>query len=152
MSGLNTVAVIDALTSTAAGLGVFDQVNGHEPKNAPPGVQVTCSVWCSDLRPASSGLASVSVRQEFTLRLMTSMLAEPQDAIEPQLLIACDALFSALCGAVQMGGLLRLIDIFGSEGEPLRMQAGYLNQDGKLFRVMDVLCPIVINDVWTETA
>lgn len=150
--GLNSLAVVDALTSLAGGLGVFGTVNGHEPKNAPPAGQVTCSVWCADVRPASSGLASVSVRQEFVMRLQTSMLAEPQDAIEPALLIAADLLMNALVGAFSLGGLLRAIDVFGSEGEPLRMTAGYLTQDTKLFRVMDVYVPLVINDCWTEVA
>lgn len=149
---LNTAAVIDALSSLAAGLGVFSQVNGHEPKNAPPGSDIVCSIWCADIRPASSGLSSISVRQEFTMRCQTSMLAEPQDAIEPALLMAVDTLMGALVGAFSLGGLLRAVDLQGMEGEPLRMQPGYLNQDGRLFRVMEVHVPLVINDVWTVTA
>jgi len=35
---------------------------------------------------------------------------------------------------------------------PLSALAGYLNQDGKLYRVMTVTLPIIINDIWAQVA
>lgn len=149
---LNVTGIIDALTSAAGALGVFDQVNAHEPKSA-PGSGVVCSIWVTDLRPVrSSGLASVTVRAEFQCRIQTSMLQEPQDGIDTRVLLAADALFSSLAGGFTLGGAVRQVDLFGAEGEGLRAVAGYLTQDAKLFRVMDVFVPVIVSLVYTETA
>jgi hypothetical protein len=149
---LDVVGIIDAVTSRAGALGVFDQVNAHEPKNA-PGAGVVCSVWVSGMRPVeSSGLASVSVRVELQCRIQTSMLQEPQDGIDVRVLAAADALFTALIGGFTLNGAVRQVDVLGAEGESLRAEAGYLNQDNRLFRVMDVFVPLVVNDVHAEVA
>jgi hypothetical protein len=42
------------------------------------------------------------------------------------------------------------VDLLGSAGAPLSAQAGYLNQDGRLFRVMTLTLPIIVNDVWDQ--
>ena len=150
---LAIATLIDQLTSVAGALGVFDSVNAHEPKSA-PGQGVSCSVWVSDLEPIgeASGLASATVRLEFQFRIYTSMLQEPQDGIDPLILDATDKLFTALIGGVTLSGNVRHIDVFGAYGEKLRATAGYLNQDGKLFRVMDIHAPLVVNDTYTEGA
>lgn len=150
---LQSATLIDQLTSAAGALGVFDAVNAHEPKSA-PGSGVYCSVWFTKLEPIgdASGLASTSCLAEFQFRIYTSMLQEPQDAIDPLVLNATDLLFAALIGGVSLGGNVRNVDVFGAHSEGLRAQAGYLNQDGKLFRVIDVHAPLVISDVYTEGA
>jgi hypothetical protein len=150
---LSITTLIDQLTSGAGALGVFDTVNAHEPKSA-PGSGVSCSLWFSKLEPIglASGLASASCLIEFQFRIYTSMLQEPQDGIDPLVLFASDQLFAALVGGFSLGGNVRQVDVFGAYGEGLRAQAGYLTQDNKLFRVIDIHCPLVINDVYTETA
>jgi len=151
---IDSAALFNALTSFAASSGQFDSVTGHEPKAAPAPTGVSCSVWVSDLRPIqSSGLASVSMRIEFTMRVYTSMLQEPQDGIDPRVLGATDAIFSALAGNfdIDVNGV-RYIDVFGSDGEQLRAVAGFADQDGKKFRVMEVFVPVVLNDVYSEVA
>ena len=150
---LGVPAIIDALTSKAGALGVFDAVNAHEPKNA-PGAGVACSVWCSKMSPApeASGLAVASVLVEFQMRIYTSMLQEPQDGIEPSVLAAADLVFTALIGGFTLGGNVRDVDVFGAHSEGLRAEAGYLNQDGKLFRVMDIHVPMIVSDVHPEVA
>jgi hypothetical protein len=32
----------------------------------------------------------------------------------------------------------------------LSAQAGYINQDGKLMRVMTIMLPLVVNDAWVQ--
>jgi len=149
---LNSSRFLDYVTSLAASLGLFDSVTGHEPKAAPAPTGVSCSVWVSSLRPASSGVASVSVRLEIQARCYTSMLTDPQDAIDPKVTDAAGLLMNALIGNFTVAGQARAVDVFGMDGEGLRATAGYLNQDGKLFRVMDVMIPIIVNDLWNEVA
>jgi hypothetical protein len=129
-------------------------VFGHEPKAAPSVLGVSCGVWINDLRTTQgSGLNSVSMRLELVMRVFRSMLTEPQDNIEPEVLDATDALFLSIVGKFQLGlSSTRYVDILGSDGEPLRAQPGYLDQDGKKFRVMEIFVPIVLNDVYTYAA
>jgi hypothetical protein len=81
-----------------------------------------------------------------------SMLAEPQDDIDPRLMEATDKLFASLVGDFTLGGQARYIDVFGSEGESLRADPGYISQDGKIFRVMTIAVPVILNDVHEEVA
>src|SRR6266704_3470042 len=90
---LNSSVLVNALASHAAATGRFDVVNGHEPKNAPGG-NLSCAIWVQDYKPASSGLASTSMRLVFNVRLYTSMLQEPVDMIDPDLLDATDLLLA----------------------------------------------------------
>jgi hypothetical protein len=146
---LDAAGLTNAMASHAATLGLFDAVNLHEPKNA-PGNQLTCAIWVQDMVPASSGLASTSFRVTFNVRIYSSMLQEPQDAIDPTMLAAVDLLLSDYIGSFTLGGLLREVDVRGIDGNPLRVDAGYLGQDGKMYRVLTISVPCVINDLYAE--
>ncbi len=149
---IDSRGILAQITSHASASGLFDSVTGHEPKAAPGRTGVSASVWIIGMESAkqSSGLNSVSVVLTVQLRVYTSMLQEPQDEIDPRVLDATDALWSSLAGGFTLAGGARMIDIMGWESEGLRASAGYLNQDGKLFRVMDIFIPILINDVYAE--
>lgn len=151
---MNIAEILDALVSHAAALGHFERVNQHEPKaKNPAGQGMTAAVWLQSLAPIrSSGLAATSGRLEFTLRVYTSMLAEPQDAIDPRVLAAVDALLAAYSGDFDLGGTVRNVDLLGAHGTPLSARAGYLDQGGRLYRVMDVALPLIVNDLWNQEA
>ena len=151
MAGLNTLAVLNELESHAGALGIFDRVNTHEPK-AVPGSGITCGIWMGPIRPATqrSGLDATTARVEWLCRLYTSMLSDPQDAIDPQMMMATDALFTRLAGDFTLGNTVSNIDLLGHSGDPLRADPGYINQDGKLLRVVTVYVPVIINDVWDQ--
>jgi hypothetical protein len=145
-------AIADVVVSYALASGLFDAVNGHEPKSA-PGNGVTCGVWASDIAPVqSSGLASVSVRLALTMRFYTPMITYNSDEIDPRMVDAVDTMMTAFIGDFNLGGSSRNIDIFGHDGEQLKATPGYINQDNKLYRTFDILIPIIINDAWTEVA
>lgn len=146
---LNASALTNAMASHAASLGVFDMVNTHEPKSA-PGNRITCAIWVQDMTPASSGLASTSFRVTFNVRIFSDMLQEPQDAIDSELLDAVDLLLADYVGNFTLGGLLREVDIRGIDGNPLRVDAGYLTQDKNVYRVVTISVPLVINDLYAE--
>lgn len=144
--------ITDAVISHAQALGEFDRVNGHEPKVA-PGNGITAAVWCDRVNPTkSSGLNSTSVLLIFNVRLYTPMLAEPQDAIDPNLIHALDALMAAYSKDFQLDDLIRNVDLLGSQSTGLGAVAGYINQDGKLYRVFTVTLPLIINDAWEQVA
>jgi hypothetical protein len=145
--------LLDEIVSHAASLGVFDRVASHEPKNA-PGSGLSCSVWADAIAPLAraSGLASTSGRIAFSVRIYSSMLAEPQDDKDREILTATSALMGAYSGDFTLGGNVRAVDLLGMYGTPLSAKAGYLNQDGKLFRVMEITLPVICNDMWDQVA
>lgn len=150
---LDILGLTDALVSHAQASGYFERVNGHEPKNPPSTGGLTAGVWADRVTPVrASGLDSVSVLLVFNVRLYTSAVQEPADAIDPQMLAAADALCAAYSGDFTLGGLLRSVDLLGAYGTPLDVRAGYLQHDGVLYRVMTIAVPCVVNDLWTEVA
>jgi hypothetical protein len=145
-------ALFDVLQSHAMTLGVFDQVNGHEPDN-PPGHGVTLAVFAGRVAPVrTSGLASTSARVAFLERIYINAQREPQDGIERDLLSATSALFDEYNGDFELGGNAREVDVFGRYGEPLSAVAGWLDQGDKKFRVMDITVPVIVNDAWEQVA
>lgn len=149
---LDTQPIIDAVVSHALASGHFERVNGHEPKSA-PGSGITGAVWVDATGPArgASGLAATTARLTLNVRLYTSMLAEPADAIDPRLMAAHDALMTAYSADFTLGGLVRCVDLLGMSGVPLSSQAGYLIQDSAQYRVVTIVLPVLVNDVWEQT-
>jgi hypothetical protein len=150
---LDTTGMLDSIVSHAMRLGLFERVNTSEPKNA-PGNGLTAAVWLQMVSPvaAASGLAATSARVEFTLRMFSNMLQEPQDAIDPEMLRSVDVLMGAYSSDFDLGGTVRNVDLLGAHGVGLSAVAGYLSVDNKMFRVVDVTLPLIVNDVWEQVA
>lgn len=151
---LGVAALTASVQSHAASLGIFDEgVALHEPKSKPAS-GLTCAIWADRIGPAagSSGLASTSALVVFAVRLYTPMLQQPYDDIDPAMLAATDALMGAYSANFTLEGQVREVDLLGEFGTPLGAQAGYINQDGKIYRVMTVMLPLVVNDLWSQVA
>jgi len=151
MTGLNTAAVLDKLVSHAQELGLFAAVNTHEYKSA-PGKGLFCEIWAQTIAPARSGLDATSAMITFNVRVRTDMIAEPQDAIDPEVMGAVDALMDAYTGDFTFGGALRNVDLLAGASAGLRADAGYLDHGGKLFRIMTITVPVTVNDCWNQEA
>ena len=144
--------LVDRIASHAMSLGVFDRVNQHEPKNK-PGRGLTCAVWIDRIEPARgrSGLTATDARVVFNVRVYTNMLQTPQDAIDPQVMIATDLLFEAYSGDFQLGDDSRFVDLEGmTQGHPLFGQSGYINIDNMVYRVMTITVPVIVQNAWTQ--
>ncbi|GAA2199941.1 hypothetical protein [Streptomyces bangladeshensis] len=150
---LNILGITDAVVSHAMASGRFETVNGHEPKNAPSTGGLTAAVWSERVTPVrSSGLDVLSVLLIFNVRIYASAVQEPADAIDPDMLAAVDDLCAAYTGDFTLGGLVRQVDLLGIHGQPLDIRAGYLQQDGLLYRVLTISLPVIVNDLWEEVA
>lgn len=149
---LDITGILNAVVSHAAASGYLERVNAHEPKSA-PGNGLSAAVWIDRIAPlpAASGLAQTSALLTVNVRIYSNMLAEPQDGIDVNVVAAVDALMTAYSGDFDLGGTVRNVDLLGQFGEGLTAQAGYLNQDNKLFRVMTINLPLVISDAWTQS-
>lgn len=147
---LDVAGILTGLCDHARTLGQFAQVLDYEPKSAVDAHRVTLAVWGGPVDPVASGLAATSVRAEFTARLYRSMLAKPYS--DTVLLGAVDAFIAGLSGDFDLGGRLRCVDLLGAYGAPLAYQTGYVDLDSKLYRIADVTVPLIVNDLWTQTA
>ena len=148
---LNTRSLRDRIVSHAMTLGIFERVNQHEPKNA-PGLGRTCSITFKTLSPARghSWLASTTALVVFMVRIQTPMLTDPQDDIDGILMEGADALMGAYTADFDLEGTIRSVDVLGQSGTSLSARAGYVNQDGKLFRTIDIDLQLIVNDVWDQ--
>lgn len=141
-------ALYASLKSAALELGLFQAVDTHEPLNA-PGNRLFCSIVLGPLRPlpAASGLSAVSGQITFDFHLWSSAMQKPYDNIDPEILAAAAALMGQLSGEFTLGETVRNIDLFSMSAQP-----GWVDFEGKQFRVVTVSAPVVINDLWVEAA
>lgn len=150
---LDILGIVDAAQSHAMASGHFEQVNGHEPKNAPAAGGLTAAVWADQVVTVrSSGLASASVLVVLNVRIYSSAQSEPLDAIDPTMLAAVDTLCAAYVDDFTLGGIVRQVDVLGQHGAPLGARAGYISQSGATLRVMTINLPLIVNDLWEEAA
>lgn len=149
---LNVSGLVDAVVSHAMAIGQFEKVNGHEPANNP--IQgLTAAVWTDSILPVrSSGLGSTTVDVVFNVRIYSSTQMEPADAIDPSMIAAVDELCAAYIGDFTLNGLVRHVDLFGAHGPGLTVRAGYVQQNGALFRVMTITLPLIVDDLWEQVA
>jgi hypothetical protein len=148
---MDTQAILDAAVSHAQATGYFEWVTSHEPKSAPQ--SVGAAFWAQYLGPvpANSGLDITSAVLVLNCRIYTSMLTEPQDLIDPQIITATDALMAAYNGDFTLGGLVECVDLLGMSGERLEARAGYLEQDRKIYRVMTINLPVIVAEAWGQS-
>ena len=147
---LDAGTIISAAVDHALGTGVFDEVNKHEPENS-PGNGIACAIWPAFIEPAEkqSGLISVTTKFVLNVRLYIKW-SGPFDEVDVELIDALDALMTEYSGDFTLGGLIKNIDFFGSEGDKLRADFGYQTIDSSDYRVVTIKLPLIINDVWEE--
>lgn len=148
---LGVTAIIDAVASHAASLGVFSDTVPYEPRSA-PGAGLTFGVWLGPITPvrARSGLAATSARVELAARIYLPDATEPKDDIDPRIADAIDTLFTALGTDIDLGGDGEL-DLLGAYGTPLQTSPlGYMDIDGQLFRIAPLTIPVVVDNVWVQ--
>lgn len=149
---LNTTAILDAVVSHALSTGLFERVNTHEPKQD-PGNGLSVAIWADRINPVptTSGLSRTSARLVLFVRIIGNMMQEPQDQIDPAMVDATDTLMNAYSGDFDLGGNVMAVDLLGMSGEfTLSARAGYLSLNNRLFRVMTILLPLIVSDVWEQ--
>jgi hypothetical protein len=149
---MDVATIVSQLTSHAKKTGLFTSVNTHEPKSAPAN-GLTCCIWAETIGPVKggSGLDITSAYVVMSVRIYMSMLQQPYDAIDPKMIQAVDKMMSEYSGSFTLGGNVRAVDLFGMYGTSLSSRAGYINQDGKMYRIVTISLPLIINDTWTES-
>jgi hypothetical protein len=143
--------LIDKLRSHAMSLGVFENVGSHEPKSV-PGTGITGALWPQTIQPSiHSGLNSTAALVVLTLRAYTNFIAEPQDEIDPNLIDAIDSLYATYTGNFTLDGIVMAIDLMGIEGTPLKVDAGYVQINQTMYRIMDMTIPVIYPGIWAQS-
>lgn len=144
-------AIRDALVSLAQSTGDFDAVQGHEPKNA-PGIGLFASVRSASVTAIrAGGLNSTSVRLAWVIEVRCNMTREPQDSIDIDCLAAVDRICAEINGDFDLDiEGVRNIDVLGAYGDPLMVEAGYVEHDSTMYRIFDITVPVIVNDAWTQ--
>ena len=147
---LGAQTVFNELSSHAQTLGVFEAVNTHEPKDAPSGPHCSFNIVGVRPDPEGSGLDRTTARVVVLARIYIPMLQEPQDAIDPQIVVATDKLMEAYSTDNTLGGNVMTIDLLGMGQERLEGRAGYITLGGTSYRSMDIQIPCIVADAWTQ--
>jgi hypothetical protein len=144
--------LFDALVSICQRLGVFTKVSQHEPKSAPES-DISAGVWMDYIGPAESGLADTSTKCTFIVRVYQNFISEPQDRIDPAVWKAVNLVLESINGEFRLGlNDVRNVDIFGHYGDALEARGGYIDIDNKMFRVVTITVPIILNDSYVQVA
>lgn len=146
----------DAIVSHALSLGVADTVTAYAPDQIPiSGVHIW--VEFTGIGPArrTSGLASTSSVLVYAVTVVAPLEADPGLASR-QVLRAADQLMRAYISDFTLGGLVRAVDVRGSDpggggGDGLSARAGYPSVNGVLMRAVTINLPLIVNDLWDET-
>lgn len=150
---MNFQALIDALVSHAQATGLFETTNGHQPDSIPT-TGITCGIWAQKISPVKelSGLAATSVEVLMAVRLYTSAVQQPLDAIDPAMMTAVSTLCAAYSADFELDGLVIEVDLLGQYGPSMDAVAGYITQGGVTIRVMTISLPLIVADAWAQVA
>ena len=146
-------SLFDQAQSALLKLAVFETVNTHEPLRA-PGNGIRAAMWVDSITPQgrASGLAETTGVVTLNGRIYSSAFQQPYDSIDPDMLTATTTLLGAYTGDFDLGGTVMAVDLLGMYGQPMSATAGYITQDGQVFRVMTLVIPVVIDPLWTQEA
>ena len=147
---LASASVLNKLISHVKRVGVLKNVLAHEPKSAPP--FGTASVFLREVRAIQqgSGLNKTNALVVWNVRLYQNMLKEPQDEIDTGLLDTMDLLLTSFNQDFTLEGAVKSVDILGISGVGLGAEAGYVEIDRKMYRIIDITLPLLMNNVWTQ--
>lgn len=151
---MDSTAIFNQVVAVPMRSGWFEHVNNmHEPKVAPQVRGLTCAVWIDDLSaaPRASGLAASSALLVLMVRVYSSMVQEPIDAIDPNVFRATDDLWRLWHTDLQLDDEVMSIDVLGIAGTRMRARAGYVEHSKHVYRCMTTTLPILVADAWPQT-
>ena len=162
MPPLGFTALRDALVSEVQELGYVDRVLEWDPAGAAsksfepindPGYGLTAAVWVQDVTPYPdmSGMNTTSARVLFMVKFYR-FVTPPLDVMDPDLINVCDDLMDKLNGNFTLDGQVAFVDLLGAAGVPVGVTAGFDDEDENVYRVTQMTVPLVVADVYTQTA
>jgi hypothetical protein len=150
--------IISTVESLVAQTGRFEIVKKNEPVSAPT-AGLMAAIWIDTIVPLRrSAINATSVAFNLRIRAYMPFRAQPYDIIDTEVLAGVAEIMAALSGDLKFSqteridDMIRCIDLLGGEGsgEKLDARAGYLELDRKIYRIMTIRCPIIVNDAFQQ--
>lgn len=118
-----------------------------EPK-APPAAGYAAAVIMGPWRVAQLTLNNTVEVHEIQVRIYRNMLAQPEANIESELADRTDALKEFIAGNFKLDqeDKVRAVDFGGMFGASVSGKPGYIDVSGTMFRTMDLLLPVIVDD------
>ena len=79
------------------------------------------------------------------------LLAEPADRVETDLAKVVSKYINLILADSNLGGTIKTIDVAGMSGEAVGARWGIVTIDNKMFRVVDITIPCLVDDSATAS-
>ena len=151
MVAFNIKSSLQAISSYIQASGYVQKSTIGEPES-PPTERLAASVYMGNTAIVSLTLNTTIEVHTVIVRFYMDMLREPTEQIEFKLAEVVSGIFNDLLGEYDLGATIRNIDAAGSHGTSLGAVWGYTDVGGKMFRVVDLSIPLLVDDSATLAA
>ena len=130
--------------SFLAGSGYFTDTGIGEPASPPD--QLAAFLWMTSVSTPEVPLDGGDVQiQVVTLRIYQPAFESPPEDIEIELSNTLSQLLSDILGDADLGASIRHVDAGGIYGNNLSAEWGHLDQNGRIYRIVDLTLPLVVD-------
>ena len=146
-------STLQAVESYLLASGYFgSNVAVGEPKQPVAGAELSAAIFMGSTTVAETTLTKIIEQHMVTIRIYRDMLAEPTESIEFELGEVSSDIQSDLIGDYDLGETIRNIDIAGIYGAGMGATWGYVDLGGKMYRIVDISLPLIVDDSATMAA
>ena len=145
-------ATLQEIASYLQESGFFGAVMIGEPKSAPQGEKLAAALFMRSNGVAQVTLGTTIESHVVNIRIYRNMLSEPVEQIEFDLAEAVSEVSNDLLGDVDLGARVRAIDVAGIHTAPYRCDWGYVEVSGTMFRIVDIIFGLIVDDSATLVA
>lgn len=130
--------------SFLAGSGYFSNTGIGEPSSPPD--QLSAHIWMTSVDTPEIPLDGGDIQHHVVMvRIYKPAFEDPTEDIELELSNTLSQLLSDILGDADLGATVRHVDAGGIYGTTLAAQWGHLDQNGRIYRVVDVSLPLVVD-------
>ena len=139
---------LHAVESYVQNLGLFQTVQIGEPKQ-PLGQGIHAAIFMQTVSISTVYVGGDTRENHIVqVRIYKDMLAEqtdPQNNLESELASAVSKLMSNLLGDTDLESSIMSIDAAGMDGTQMRVDYGYIDVGGSMYRIADITVPLIVN-------
>tara|TARA_R100001530_G_scaffold33644_3_gene26392 strand:- start:968 stop:1423 length:456 start_codon:yes stop_codon:yes gene_type:complete len=142
---------LESIQGYLAASGYFHDVQIGEPKQPPAG-ELAAAIYMSSVNVVLV-FANGGTREnhQIMVRIYLNMLSLPEEDIEKRMAEVVSKVTSDLIGDADQRGTVMTIDVGGMHGPALNIRWGHVDVGGTMYRVADMLVPVIVDDSGTVT-
>lgn len=149
----NITETLRQVQSHAAASARFSQTQLGEPFDAPVGAALLASVSMQAVSVVGLYLdGGTKEVHTVMLRIYRDVLKQPQADGETELAIAASELMQDIAEDFTLGARVREVDVAGQFGQPLAADWGHITIGSTIYRIVDIVIPIIVDDSATAAA